>query len=112
MTNRFVRNAERSAAEDLATLTGARVVKAFNTIGAEHYQNPSFAGQPATMFIAGYDTDAKTVVRQLANAIGFEVVDAGNLAAARHLENLAEFWVHLARSGFGRNIAFKLLGTS
>ncbi len=112
MTNRFVRNPERSAAEELARLTGARVVKAFNTIGAEHYQNPRFAGQPATMFIAGDDADAKAVVGQIASAIGFEVVDAGNLAATRHLENLAEFWVYLARSGHGRNIAFRLLGAS
>jgi hypothetical protein len=33
----------------------------------------------------------------------------GELAASRYLESLAQFWVYLARSGYGRNIAFKLL---
>jgi predicted dinucleotide-binding enzyme len=110
-TNRFGPSASgKSAAEDLATLTGARVVKAFNTIGAEHYLDPKFAGDAATMLVAGDDAEAKRVVSELATQIGFDVVDAGPLAAAVHLENLAGVWVHLAfRTPLGRDIAFRLL---
>lgn len=110
MNNRFGPGASgTSFAQELAALTGGKVVKAFNTIGAEHYQNPVFAGQSATMFIAGDDAEAKRVVGQLAVDIGFEVIDAGSLDAAVHVENLARFWVHLVRLGQGREIAFKLL---
>ncbi len=99
-----------SAAQDIAHFTGAKVVKAFNTIGAEHYLNPVFAEQAASMFICGDDADAKTIVGQLAQELGFEVVDVGGLNQAVLLENLARLWVTLAMgAGYGREIAFKLL---
>lgn len=111
MTNRFGGGSGFSAAQDLARLApDAQVVKAFNTLGAEHYTNPIFDGQAATLFIAGDSLDAKQVVGRLAEAMGFDVVDAGDLAASSHLEALAALWVHLAmRAGYGRQIAFKLL---
>jgi len=110
LNNRFTAiGAGNSFAHELAALTGGNVVKAFNTIGAEHYLAPEFNGQAATMFIAGNNPDAKALTQQMAMALGFEVVDAGNLDAAIHLENLARFWVHLVRQGMGRDIAFKLL---
>jgi hypothetical protein len=108
MTNRF--DGTTSPALELAELTKARVVKAFNTIGTEHFPNPDFGGIAATMFVAGDDSQAKHVVSRLIAEIGFEVVDAGSLDAAVYLEQLALFWGHLAgRAGHGRQIAFKLL---
>lgn len=108
-TNRFG-DYPRSAAEDLAALIpGAKVVKAFNTIGAEHLLDPVVHGQRASMFICGDDPAAKALVGDMVQAIGFELVDAGPLEKARLLEKLAELWVSLMRSGAGRNIAFKLL---
>lgn len=96
-----------SAAEDIAHLTGAAVVKAFNTIGAEHFADPAFEAPPS-MFIAG-DTAAKAIVAPLVESMGYEVIDAGPLANAVLVENLARLWVTLARSGYGRNIAFRLM---
>jgi 8-hydroxy-5-deazaflavin:NADPH oxidoreductase len=98
-----------SLAEDIARATGARVVKAFNTIGTEHYLNPVIGGQQASMLIAGDDAEAKRTVGQLAADLGFDVVDAGPLNQAVLLEKLAQLWVSLARGPYGRNIAFKLL---
>jgi predicted dinucleotide-binding enzyme len=113
MTNRFgpaPADSAGSAAQDLAKMTGAQVVKAFNTIGAEHYLNPVFDGEAASMLIAGDSAEAKQTVRQLVEDLGFEPVDAGDLAAAAHLEALAGVWVHLAyRTGQGRDIAFRLI---
>ncbi len=113
MTNRFgptPPDSAGSAGQDLARLAqGARVIKAFNTIGAEHYSNPNIDGEKAALFICGDDAEAKTAVSDLINQLGFEVVDAGPLSAAAHTENLAKFWVHLARNVIGRDFAFKLL---
>lgn len=108
LNNRFG-GTGRSFAQELAEITGAKVIKAFNTIGAEHYQNPIFEGEKATMFIAGDDPAAKEIVLHLATQMGFEAIDVGGLNAAEMLENLAKLWVHLVRSGLGRNIAFKLI---
>ncbi len=88
----------------------ARVVKAFNTIGANRMTDPVFGGDPATMFLAGGDEAALETVRDLAADLGFEPVVAGNLAAAGHLESLARFWIALSRD-HGRDIGFRLLGT-
>jgi 8-hydroxy-5-deazaflavin:NADPH oxidoreductase len=108
-TNRFGAS-ERSAGEDAARLAhGARVVKAFNTIGAEHYLDPVFNGERASMLMCGDDKDAKHIVAGLCEELGFEPVDAGPIALAGTLEEVARLWVMLARGGMGRNIAFRLI---
>lgn len=100
-----------SGAEQVASwAAGAKVVKAFNTTGAENMINPVYHGEPTTMFICGDDAQAKTVVTQLAEDLGFEVADVGPLQAARYLEPLAMVWIRLAMvQGRGRNFAFKLV---
>ncbi|HTV40338.1 MAG TPA: NADPH-dependent F420 reductase [Candidatus Sulfotelmatobacter sp.] len=100
-----------SAGEQIAQWAkGAKVVKAFNTIGAMHMPNPKFSGQIATMFICGDDADAKKTVKQLSDELGFETVDAGPLMAARLLEPLAMLWMQLAfGANVGTNFAFKII---
>lgn len=100
-----------SVAERIAQLAkGAKVVKAFNAIGAKTLNNLIFGSDRADLFICGDDTRSKQVVGELANDIGLDVVDVGSLANARMLENLALLWIELAyRQQLGPNIAFKLL---
>ena len=100
-----------SAAEEIARrVPGARVVKAFNTTGAENMKNPQFGSLWAAMFICGDDEGAKSVVGGLARDAGFDVVDAGALSLARLLEPLAMLWIHLAYGQkMGTGFAFALL---
>ena len=102
---------DSSVAERIAELAkGAKVVKAFNTIGAQTLNNLIFGSNRADLFLCGDDTPSKRVVGELAADIGFDVVDIGSLANARMLENLALLWIELAlRQELGPNIAFKLL---
>jgi 8-hydroxy-5-deazaflavin:NADPH oxidoreductase len=87
----------------------AHVVKAFNTCGAETMANPRFAEGPAVMPVAGDDARAKRTVLELAQALGFDAVDAGGLATARLMEPMALLWIKLAYTqGLGRNFAFRL----
>jgi predicted dinucleotide-binding enzyme len=81
---------ESSAAEEIARLLpGAVVVKAFNTIFAQHYATGlKIAGKPLQTFIASDDAAAKATVTKLATDIGLEPVDAGPLRNARYLEPL------------------------
>jgi hypothetical protein len=59
---------------------------------------------------SGDDAGAKGKVKQLADELGFEGVDAGPLTQARLLEPFALLWISLAlKQGLGREIAFKLL---
>ena len=100
-----------SAAEEVARrAAGARVVKGFNTTGAENMKNPQFGLQRAAMFICGDDAGAKTIVSGLGRDAGFEMVDAGPLSIARLLEPLAMLWIHLAYGQkMGTGFAFGLL---
>lgn len=99
-----------SAGETVARLAhDARVVKAFNTTGAENMDKAGdFPSKPA-MFIAGDDAEAKKTVEKLAMEIGFEPVDAGPLKASRYLEPMAMQWIKLAFSGMGVQFAYSLV---
>ncbi|HEX7745692.1 MAG TPA: NADPH-dependent F420 reductase [Micromonosporaceae bacterium] len=71
-------------------LTGARIVKAFNTI---YFQNLRDDGRPdapdeerVAIPLAGDDPEAKDVVAGLIREIGFAPVDTGTLAEGRRQE--------------------------
>jgi predicted dinucleotide-binding enzyme len=86
------------------------VVKAFNTLGAEHLANPVIGGVTADLFIAGDEASAKQTATDLGKQLGFNVIDLGPLRNARVLEHIAIAWIHLAmKGGMGRSIAFKVL---
>ncbi len=102
---------DTSAAEQVAQWAkGARVVKAFNTIGASNMANPVFRGQPATMFICGDDPAAKSEVKKLSDDLGFETADMGPLRIARLLEPLAMLWINSAIAlKWGPDFGFKIV---
>jgi NADPH-dependent F420 reductase len=86
---------------------GARVVKGFNTFGAEFHKDPGRAGGAAEVFLAADDADAKKLVMDVAKQAGFHPVDAGPLRNAAVLENVAMLWIHLATvGGQGRDFTF------
>jgi predicted dinucleotide-binding enzyme len=103
-----------SGAEMLAQQAkGARVVKAFNTTGAENMADTRYPGGVPMMPLCGDDADARQCVTALATLIGFDVVDMGPLMAARYLEPFAMTWIHLAlKQGHGRRFAFGMLRRS
>ena len=90
--------------------SGAKVVKAFNTVGANIMADPSFEGHKPVMFYCGDDAEAKLVVRKLIDELVFEPLDAGPLNQARVLEPFAQLWISLAYAqGLGPDFAFELM---
>lgn len=93
-----------------AALPGARVLKAFNTFGAEFHEDPRLGDTVVDVFIAGDDAAAKATLAELVQRAGFRAVDSGPLRNAAVLENVAVLWIHLALAGgHGRDVALKLL---
>ena len=87
----------------------ARVVKAFNTVYAELLALPAPEGAPAPQtFVASDDDAAKSLVIDLARAIGTDPVDAGPLRMSRHLEAVAGFEVALTARGFADAVATRV----
>ena len=101
--NRF--DASGTSSRELQAMTGARVVKAFNTIGAEHYQDPIFSGLPAAMPLCGDDPAARETTAALISELGFVPVDVGGLDKAPLLDALAELWIMRMRQTGERDFA-------
>ena len=100
-----------SAGETVARLAkGARVVKAFNTTGANNMADSHYPGGKLMMPVAADDAAAKKTVMTLAAELGFEPIDAGPLAMSRYLEPMAMCWIKLAYGqGMGREFGFGVL---
>lgn len=99
-----------SGAEQVARWApGARVVKVFNTIGADHMTAPDFGASRPFMPVAGDDPAACALAVELATGLGFEAVRVGDLKNARLLEPLALLWIGLAIGQKDRRLAFGLL---
>jgi 8-hydroxy-5-deazaflavin:NADPH oxidoreductase len=106
--NRFGGDPARSTSDDLADLLpGARIAKAFNTIGYENLATARDRRTKAAMFVAGDDAEAKAVALALAAELGFEPEDAGPLANAKPLEEMVKVWLALSRT-HGRTVGFAL----
>lgn len=91
---------EDSAGERVARLAkGARVVKAFNTIGAPVMADPVIGSERAMLTVCSDDAQAKQVVMGLGLELGFDAVDFGPLRNARLSETLAMAWIWLAYVG-------------
>jgi predicted dinucleotide-binding enzyme len=85
-----------AAAEIAAALPQSRVVKAFNTNFAATLDSGVVGDHPATVLIAGDDTDAKALVAEVVTAGGLRAIDAGSLSRARELEALGFLQITLA----------------
>ncbi len=117
VTNAITRNLDlaigftTSGAEELSKmLPKTNVVKAFNTIFAEHMSTGVLHGTKLTMFACGDDQKSRSEVIRLAQDIGFEAIDAGPLKAARYLEPLGLLNISLAfAQRMGTKIGFKLV---
>ncbi len=106
-TNRFDGVSNSQAAMRLQP--GAKVVKAFNSVGFEVLENPMFGDEPASMMMAGDDADAKKTVAQLITDVGLEPVDLGDASVISALEGaVGAIWMPLSRQ-YGRGVALRVL---
>ena len=101
-----------SGAETLAGWApGARIVKTLNQVGAELMADNAGLAHRPVMFMAGDDAAAKQLVAPLLVDLGFEPLDAGELAMARLLEPFGMVWINQALlRGKGRDWAFAAIG--
>ena len=81
---------DRSSSEVVAAhLSASRVVKSFNHIGYHEMEPdsaPAGTADRRALAVAGDDADAKERVAAFIDALGFDAVDAGELAAGARFE--------------------------
>jgi predicted dinucleotide-binding enzyme len=90
---KFFTSLDKSLMEELQeTFTDAKFVKAFNSVGSALMINPDFGNIKPSMFICGNDEAAKKSVAKIVELFGFEVLDMGQMQAARAIEPLCILW--------------------
>lgn len=72
---------------------GARVVKAFATLGSYVVDDPGVVGGPVSVPIASDDREAKERVANIIVAMGLDPLDAGPLRMAREIEALQRLYM-------------------
>ncbi len=80
---------DSTSSEEVARLLpGARLVKAFNTLGFADLQSGAFrSGKDRwAIFVAGDDAEAKRIVSGLIESIGFVPIDTGSLREGGRLQ--------------------------
>ncbi len=94
----FVSNTDSMAEMIQRLLPEARVVKTLNTVNANVMVDPrAVAEGDHTMFVCGNDSDARVAVaRFLKSEFGwYDVMDLGDLTAARGMEAALHLWLKL-----------------
>jgi len=92
-----VKDTDSLAEQIQRTFPDTRVVKALNTVNASVMVEPGkVAGGTTTMFLAGDDADARRVVRDLLESLGWsDIIEFEQLSAARGMEMWLPLWIRL-----------------
>lgn len=75
------------------------MVKTLNTVNARVMVEPELVPGPHTLFLCGDEAAAKGEVAELLGAFGWpaeEIVDLGDLSAARGMEMYLPLWLRLS----------------
>jgi 8-hydroxy-5-deazaflavin:NADPH oxidoreductase len=101
-----------------AVAPGARLARAFNSLGWENFANPLYGKERATLFYCAEDGPAHATTEQLIGDIGLDPVWVGGIDKVDLIDNLLRLWITLAMGSgtgrgkgdaMGREIAFRLL---
>ena len=89
---------------------GARLFRAFNSLGWENFADSSYGEDHGDMLYSGPDGQARTTVAELIDATGLRPIWVGDNDKARLVDDFVTLWFTLAfERGWGRNLGFKLL---
>jgi predicted dinucleotide-binding enzyme len=95
----FVSNTDSLAEQLQRALPEVRLVKMFNTMNNQVMAHPARLGQDSTIFLAGNDESARETAAGLARDLGWtDVLDLGDLTAARGLEMYLPLWLRIANA--------------
>jgi len=91
-------------------IPATRVVKTLNIVTCEVMVDAKKCGGPATMFIAGNNTDAKEMVKKMLQQFGWtDIIDLGNIKHARSTEMMLPIWLSIYLSAKNASFGFKVV---
>lgn len=86
------------------------VVKTLNMVNCEVMVNAALAGDNASMFVCGNDSESKLIVSKLLQEFGWnDIIDLGDIGASRGMEMLLPIWLRLWKATGTGHLAFKIV---
>jgi predicted dinucleotide-binding enzyme len=86
------------------------VVKTLNMVNCEVMVNAALAGDNASMFVCGNDSESKLTVSKLLEEFGWnDIIDLGDIGASRGIEMLLPIWLRLWKATGTGHLAFKIV---
>lgn len=105
----FVSNTSSLSEDVQKTIPDALVVKTLNMVSSSVMTDPKKAVGEASMFISGNDSEAKAKVKKVLQDFGWkDVLDLGDIKAARGMEMLLPIWLRLWGTLQDGDFAFKI----
>jgi 8-hydroxy-5-deazaflavin:NADPH oxidoreductase len=93
-----------------ASVPGAAVFRAFNTVGWEVMADPEFGGVQADLLYCGPEGPERERAEAIIAAVGFRPVSIGDADNVDLLDGVFRLWMTLALAqGRGRHLALKVL---
>jgi predicted dinucleotide-binding enzyme len=95
----------------VSSASGAKVFRAFNSLGWENFTNPTFGSAVADLFYCGPDSaEAQQAFESLVGDVGLRPIRVGDLDKVGIVDSVLTLWFTLASGrGMGRHLAFKVL---
>jgi hypothetical protein len=92
-----------------AAFPGTKVVKTLNTMNAQVMVNPAMVPGEHDVFVSGNDAGAKARVSELLRSFGWRnIVDLGDITAARGTEMVLPLWLRLFGTFKSPNLNFHI----
>ena len=89
---------------------GARLFRAFNSLGWENFADSGYGEDNGDMLDSGPEGQAQTTVAELIDATGLRPIWVGDNDKAHLVDDFTALWFALAfERGWGRNLGFKFL---
>lgn len=106
----FVKDTDSLGEQIQAAFPEAKVVKALNTMAADIMAHPTQLAGEHTVFVCGNDSDAKKAVTGLLESFGHrDVLDLGDISAARGTEMLIPVWLRVMNTLNTQVFNFKIV---
>ncbi len=99
-----------SIAEEIQKLLPeAKVTKSLNIVNSDLMAHPERGAEDTTMLLCGNDAQAKEEIKTILTQFGWkDILDLGEIVAARGMEMFAPMWLYVFQSTQNMNFTFKI----
>ncbi len=106
----FVTNTDSLGEQIQRAVPDAKVVKTLNTVGSVIMTDPKRLGEEISIFMCGNNESSKKEVTEMLKKFGWtDIIDLGDITAARGMEMVLPLWARMFSTWQHPNFAWKIV---